>query len=437
MHRLAAATRALALLSAAGATMAATTAHASGFALRETSPGALGRAFAGDAAMADSASIVWANPAGMTRMEKFTATAGGHLLFVNSGQTDSGTTRGVPGLPTPVPTGGGNGGNPFDSVILVPTIYAVMPVGDRLALGMGVNAPFGLKVAYDDGWFGRYDSVHSELTAYNVQPSVAYRLNDFLSVGGGLDIQYIKAELSNALPNLSPLQPDGHLRIKGDDVSLGWNLGLLADMETMRFGVHYRSRVKHTLDGSLEISGLLGPLTGQNSKRDGVAPITMPDSLTFSAMLAPAEGWRILGTVEWVNWSVFDAIRVNVNGQTAVTSPQNYRDSWSFHLGGEHDFSDRLTGRIGIAADATPTTDSYRTTRVPDGDRTWLTTGLSWRASKAIEVRASYAHVFVTAENLDRTDHFFEGTPAAIESHVRSRNTGNVNLLAADVTFRF
>ncbi|WP_199555237.1 OmpP1/FadL family transporter [Sandaracinobacteroides hominis] len=412
-------------------------AHASGFALRETSPGALGRAFAGDAAMADSASIVWANPAGMTRLDKFTVTGGAHLLFVNSGQTDTGTTRTIPGVPTAVPTGGGNGGNPFDPVILIPTLYAVMPVSDRLSLGMGINAPFGLKVEYDDGWFGRYDSLRSELVTYNVQPSVAYRINDFLSVGAGLDIQYIEADLSNALPNLSPLQPDGFLRIKGDDVSVGWNLGVLADLETMRFGIHYRSRVKHTLDGSLQISGLLGPLAAQNSDRDGKAPITMPDSLTFSAMVSPAEGWRILGSAEWVNWSVFDAIRVNVDGQTAVTSPQNYKDSWSFSLGGAHDFSDKVTARVGIAMDATPTTDMFRSTRVPDGDRTWLTTGLSWHASDSIEVRASYAHVFVTAENLDRADGFFEGTPAAIESHIRSRNTGNVNMIGADVTFHF
>lgn len=412
-------------------------AHASGFALRETSPGALGRAFAGDAAFADSASIVWANPAGMTRFDKFTATAGGTLLFVNSRQEDTGTTRTVPGLAAPIATGGGDGGNPFDPTILVPTIYAVMPVSDRVSLGMGVNAPFGLKVEYDEGWFGRYDSVHSELTTYNIQPSVAFKVNDFVSIGAGLDVQIIEAELTNALPNLSPLQGDGLLRIKGDDVSVGWNLGVLADLETMRFGIHYRSRVKHELDGTLAISGLAGPLAGQNSERDGKAPITVPDSLTFSAMVAPAEGWRILGSVEWVNWSVFDAINVYVDGVEAVSSPQNYKDSWSFSLGGEHDLGDAFTLRAGIAMDATPTVDEFRSTRVPDGDRTWLTAGATWRASETIEARLSYAHVFVTTEALDRSDAFYEGTPAAIESHIRSNNSGSVNMLAADITFRF
>jgi long-chain fatty acid transport protein len=413
-------------------------AGASGFALREASPGSVGRAFAGEGAIADTAATIWYNPAGMTRLEGFTATAGAHLLFINSRQFDRGSTRTVPGLPAPVPTGGADGGNPFNPVVLVPTLYGTMQLGDRLTAGIGVNAPFGLRVDYDDGWFGRYDSLRSELTTYNVQPSLAWKISDALSIGGGISIQYIEAELTNALPNLSPLLPDGRARIQGDDISLGWNIGILVGSGPTRFGVHYRSRVSHELKGRFETSGLLGPLAGANRQVDARAPITLPDSLSVSATVEPAPGVRLLGSAEWTNWSLFDAIRVqDANGGAISSSEQDYRDSWSFHVGGEYDVTDRWTLRAGLATDSTPTVDALRSSRVPDGDRTWLTAGATMQLREGMEVRLSYAHVFVTEEALDRADRFYEGTPAAVETVIRSVNRGNVDMLGADVTIRF
>ncbi len=416
----------------------AASALASGFALREASPGSVGRAFAGEAAIADSAATVWYNPAGMTALSGFTITSGAHLLFINSRQFDRGSTRTVPGLPTPLPTGGTDGGNPFNPIVLVPTLYATMQLTDRLTAGIGVNAPFGLRVDYDDGWFGRYDSLRSELVTYNVQPSLAWRLSDTLSIGGGVSIQYIEAELTNALPNLSPLAPDGRASVSGDDISVGWNIGILLDAGPARLGAHYRSRVTHKLKGTFETEGLLGPLAGANRSVDARAPITMPDSLTVSAVVTPTQDVRVLGSIEWTNWSLFDAIRVQAPDGTPIsTSEQGYSDSWSVHLGTEYDASKKVTLRLGMAFDQTPTVDRFRSSRVPDGDRTWLSAGASLRLREGLEARISYAHVFVTPEALDRTDGFYEGSPAAVETVLRSLNRGNVDMLAADVTLRF
>lgn len=427
-----------ALAAALPLSILAAPALASGFALREASPGAVGRAFAGEGAIADSAATVWYNPAGMTQLPGFTATGGVHLLFVNSGQSDLGTTRTIPGVATPVSTGGSDGGNPFHPVVIVPTLYASMQLTDRLWAGLGVNTPFGLVVDYDDGWFGRYDSTRSVVKTYNVQPSLAWKIDDRFSIGGGVSVQYIEADLNNALPNLSPLLADGHARVKGDDISFGWNLGGRFESGPIAVGIHYRSQVKHRLKGEFTIEGLQGPLAGSNAVIDARAPITLPDSLGFSAAFKASEQARILASAEWTNWSVFDAIRIQTpEGAALSTSPQHYKDSWSFHLGGEYDLSDRWTVRTGIATDSTPTVDEYRTSRVPDGDRVWLTAGASWKLSDTLEARFSYAHVFVTTEPLDREDHFYAGTAAAITSNLRSENSGSVNMIGADFTVRF
>ena len=431
--------RAPAALSALLLLAGASPAFAGGFYLQEQSPAGVGRAFAGEGALAHDASTVFYNPAGMTRLQRSTITAGAHALFVQSAQENRGTTRSFPGGAI-APVSGGDGGNPFDDIVPVPAAYGAfsLTADDRLWFGLGFSAPFGLKVSYDDGWFGRYDSIHSELKTVNIQPSLAYALTDNISIGAGVDIQTIDAELTSALPNLAPALPDGHLSIEGDDMSFGWNAGILADVGPVRVGAHYRSRVEHELGGNVTISGLLGPLAGQNGSRFGRAPITTPDIASLSLAYGIGKPLRLLATANWYNWSLFESITVHAtDGRTLVDSEQNYKDTWGFHGAVEYDLSPALTLRAGAAYDQTPTRDAFRTTRVPDGDRTWVTGGATYRLNDRFEANLSYAHVFVTAEDLNRTDTLFAGTPAATSVNIRSRNTGNVDILAASLTARF
>ena len=203
----------------------ATPVFAGGFYLQEQSAREVGRAFSGEAASADSPATIYFNPAGMTELEGVQIEIGGEMLFVNSGQENRGTTRSIPGVTNAFPVPGGDGGNPFSQPLVVPQAYASAQMSDRLWVGLGVSSPFGVVVDYDDDFFGRYDSNRSDVFTINVQPSVAYKINDNLSIGAGFDVQYIDVELTNAVPNLSPLSGDGFLSVKGDDFSLGWNVG--------------------------------------------------------------------------------------------------------------------------------------------------------------------------------------------------------------------
>ena len=120
-----------------------------------------------------------------------------------------------------------------------------------------------------------------------------------------------------------------------------------------------------------------------------------------------------------------------------LNSTQNYRDTWSYALGGEYDVSPRLTLRAGTMYDQTPTIDAYRTTRVPDGNRWWASAGATARMNDHVAFNVSYAHVFVKAADVNRIDPLFAGTPAVTTISTLSNNTGNVDQLAGSVTLKF
>lgn len=412
-------------------------AAASGFYLQEQAAKEVGRAFSGGAAAADDPSTIFFNPAGMTELRKVELSANGHWLFVRTDQQDRGSTRTAPGVPTQFPVQGTDGGNPFSQPILVPALYASFKMGRApLWVGLAVNSPFGVKVRYSDDFFGRYDSIKSDLKTVNISPSIAVKLSDAISLGASVNVSLIDVKLRNALPNVSPLLPDGQFNVKGDDWGVGYTVGLLAKTGRWRLGASYRSRVKHRLDGYTETTGLLGPLAGANGTRFATAPITLPDSATLSVTYGVGQKLRLMGTAKWFNWSVFREIRIEPFGGAAIVSPQNYRDVFSGAIGAEADVSRRLTLRLGTLYDPTPTRDGFRTTRVPDGDRWWATGGATFRLTPMIEANLSYAHIFVSSEPIDRADPFFEGTPAAIGTTTRALNSGAGDEVAAALTWR-
>ena len=417
--------------------MASVPVSAGGFYLQEQSPIAEGRAFAGEAANAESAATVFYNPAGMARLPGTNVDAGSHVLFIDSAQTDRGSTRSAAGGLGSFPTGGGNGGNPFSQPIVVPSGYLSTQIYDsRLWIGLGISAPFGVKVVYDPGWFGRYDSIRSDLKTLNIQPSAAFKINDHLSVGGGVDIQTLHADLTNALPNVSPLLPDGMLRIKGQDMAFGWNVGIMGDVGPVRLGASYRSHINHDLSGKVTISGLITPLAASNGATRGFAPISLPDIATVGAVFGTGQ-FRLLAGASWYNWSRFARITVENSGVTFLDSEQGYRDTYSGSAGVEYDVTPKLTLRAGSMYDQTPTKNALRTTRVPDGNRTWASGGATFHVSKMTAVNLSYAHVFVKTEGINRIDPLFSGTPAVTNISTRSTNGGNVDIIATSLALHF
>lgn len=372
-------------------------AQGAGFFIQEQGVTGLGRAFAGDVAAGLDASTNWWNPAGLVNLTAPEVQAGVHLLVPNAEIIGATTFMGAA-------VDSGSSGNPYDPSP-VPSAHLAVPLVDgRLAVGLAFGAPFGLTNDYGDDWFGRYDSTQTELSVFNISPTVAVAITDRLSIGGGGDIQFADARLDQAV-FAGPMAPDGASSLEGDSWDVGFNIGIqFQATDRLRLGAHYRSAISHDLDGSasLTLPTIMGPVT---SRGPGSAGLNLPDIASIGAVFDVSDDARLMGSLTWYGWSQFDAIvaRSPVLPGGSSTTTQGYEDTLAASIGGEYDWSDDLTLRAGFQYDPTPTVDQYRTSRTPDGDRYWVTLGASWRASDSVFVDLAYAHIFVSDETINVT----------------------------------
>ncbi|MGD9248141.1 MAG: outer membrane protein transport protein, partial [Desulfobacteraceae bacterium] len=209
--------------------------HASGYAIVEQGVRGLGTAYAGAAALAEDPSTIFYNPAGLVRLSGKQVEGGIHYIVPKAEYKDKGSTTVLTTALT-----GGDGGDGGEAA-LVPNLYYSQQLSDRMVVGLGIHAPFGLATKYDREWVGRYHAVESKLATININPTAAVRINDQWSVGAGLSIEYAEATLSNKadLGTLGQLPPfngalggtpqsdDAFAEVEGDDWSYGFNIGFM------------------------------------------------------------------------------------------------------------------------------------------------------------------------------------------------------------------
>jgi long-chain fatty acid transport protein len=432
--------------------------HASGFALIEDGASGQGNAFAGAAAVAEDATTVFFNPAGMTRLASRQIVVAGHLIsttadFKNQGSAESPLIGGAP-LTGANADGGGLAG--------VPNLYYVQPAGNGWAFGVGINAPFGLATKYDDNWVGRYHAVESDLKTVNINPSLAFKASDALSLGAGINLQYVDVTLSSAIDfgalcfaalgpgtctstGALPQQADGFARLTGDnggDLSWGYNLGLLYELDpATRIGLAYRSEIRHHVKGHADFTvpaaGAFAVGAGTFIDTGLKATVTLPQSASLSLYHDLNSNLALLADVTWTGWSAFDELRIrydNPNQPDTVTT-ENWKDTWRYSIGAIYKLNSMWLLRGGVAYDETPVPDAaHRTARVPDNDRTWLSVGTSWLYSKALTIDVGYSHLFVPDPRVNNT--FESGIPTLAATLDGSYNAA-VDILSAQLRWNF
>ncbi|MCW5892022.1 MAG: outer membrane protein transport protein [bacterium] len=394
-------------------------ARASGFALTEHGGRGLGSAWAGEAAVAEDARTIYFNPAGMTLLR------GTNLVGGMAGIRTWGTFDDEGSHLNPIAGGGrlrGSDGGNGGALGAVPSLYVSHQLLDRLWIGLGVDAPFGLRTAWEPEWVGRYNAVVSDLKSVNVNPSLAVRVLDRLSLGAGLNVQYAHAKLTNFLdlgtlcieqgltPELCtaagvpPQGADAFVKIVGSSWGVGWNLGAMWEPRSgTRVGLTYRSRVQHVLEGDADFSvppqarALVRP-TGQLRDTTGKAPVEFPDSASLAAFQQITKRLAVMGDVTWTHWDRFQTLYVNFANpkQTDFSAPEHWRDSFRVALGMRYDATERWSLRAGFAWDETViSSPRFRDPRIPDNDRYWLAFGAGYQVTPAFRLDAGYAHIFI------------------------------------------
>lgn len=380
-----------ALVAVIGA-LGSATSHAAAFQLLEGNASGLGNAYAGSAAVAEDASTVFFNPAGMTLLPGRNVAFSVDLVRPQAEFSNRGS---VAAFGQAV---GGNGGDAGDWAG-IPAGYMTWQLTDRVFAGLGVGAPFGLKTHYDDNWAGRFHAVKSEIKTVNINPSIAFKVSDVFSVGLGVNFQRIDADLTNAV-NTVALAGAGTSalgRIKGDDTAWGWNVGAMWQVsDTTRLGATYRSKIDYKLEGTARFTGSAAAFLNGARGGDVTADVEMPDTATFSVAQKISDRWTMLGDVSWTGWSTLQKLEVNrVDGVNVTTEELKWRDTWRVAFGGTYAYTDALSLKFGLAWDQTPVRDTARLPRVPDEDRVWLSFGVQWRPDAMSAVDVGYAHLFV------------------------------------------
>jgi len=410
------------------ATALPTGANAAGFALMEQNASGLGNAYAGAAAAAEDASTIFFNPAGLTFLPGRQLVFAAHAIKPSAKFDDQGSVAPA------AKTLGGEGGDAGDWA-MVPNAYFSWMLTDRIAVGVGVNAPFGLKTEYDEDWMGRFQAIESEVKTINLNPSIAYKVNERLSLGVGLNYQYAEATLTRAV-NFGPIAGEGGVKIEGeDDGSWGWNAGAIFSVTPdLRVGLAYRSAIEHKLEGDVTFDR--PPLVPPAAAPDGgiYARTTLPESASLSVFQRFDDRWDFMGDVTWTNWSRFKALDIYREGGALLQStPENWDDSWRVSFGLSYRVNEAWKLRGGVAYDETPVSDAFRTARIPDNSRTWVSFGAQWKPRPSLAVDVGYAHLFISEASINDD----QGTGVAGNGLLRGEYDGSVDILSAQIAYSF
>ncbi len=389
-------------------------ASAAAFQLWEQNASGLGTAYAGSAAVADNASTIFFNPAGMTNMPGLQMSAGVTGVGPRFEFSDDGSS-GLLGT-------GGNGGN-AGGWAAVPNAYFSWQVAPDWFVGLGISAPFGLKTEYDsDNWIGKYQAIKSKITTVNYNPSLAWKVNDKVSLGIGVSYQTIDAEMTSAVPGRL-----AYSNLKGDDGAWGWNAGALFTLSpAMRVGVSYRSAVNYTIEGNASTA-----LSSTPARAD----LKLPDTFILSVWQQVSDRWEAMGDLSYTNWSTVNTLNI-VNGNTGAqigSEHFGYEDSWRIAWGAAYKANDAWKLKFGIAYDRTPTTDGNRTARVPDNDRIWLSLGAQWNGGVYGRIDAGYAYLYLRDPSITQTKTFAPG----VTSNLRGSYDDSAHLLGVQYSKGF
>ncbi len=415
-------------------TSVAAPAFAGSFYLQEQSARGMGRANSGETADKGVESMWW-NAASIARSGR-EVTMSLHAIRLDAEATNDGSyvtyTNPTTGARYDVPvTNARQTEKPLENG-LVPNFAIAMPLTERLAVGVAVAAPYNFTTKYSDTSFARYDAGTSELRSADLGLTAAYQVNDWLDVGAGVNVEYVKAKLTSAMPGFAPTFADGSSSLEGDGFAYGWNVGAQVHTGKWDLGLSYRSAMEHELEGDI-VTTLTGPLAPNSVNSAGSAEINTPWFASASVRYAATDKLTLNAQINRIGWSEFDAIRVSYTGG-GDTIHQNYEDVTTGAIGLDYAYSAKTTLRAGVAYDPTPTTDQLRTARIPDADRTLFSVGLNTEVTEGIGFDAAVTYIAMNESKMHDDRNFYNGL---VTSHLRGDIEGSGLVFSMGTTIKF
>ncbi len=395
------------------------TAMAAGFQIGEHSAASIGRANAGDGAIAGDASVIASNPALMTQLKQPTLSAA--INYVEPDVAIDGEKTGA--FASTV-----SQGDVVPSVV-IPSIFYVHPINEKVSLGIGAFTNFGLESQYDDDFTGSEFADTASVITININPSLAYQLNKEVSLGFGLNYLIASAEFATSMPDVAG--GDDLLSLEGDGTDLGWNAGISwqASSATM-VGFSYRSGFEVKLEG--DATGLA---TGSTTViRDGELVLDLPALANLSIAHQLNDALQLSASIDYTQWSAFEKLEGDIDGIGTVHIKDEYwEDSYRYSIGATYQLNPAVKLRAGLAYDESPVEAEYRSLSIPDSNRVWYSTGANFAVNEMFDIDVAYA--YIDGEEVDVTEEF--NSVPGLESTFTGTSEGNANIVSVQLNTRF
>jgi len=432
------------LLSAAvafGLLSTSTVANAAGFQLAEYSATGLGRAYAGEAAMADNAGSQWRNPAMLTYLEGTQVSVGG--IYVNPNIDVEGEVDGSKSL-NPTFSKKHASSNDFANDAIIPNLYISHRYSEKLAVGFALGTNYGMETDLGTDFTASHFGNEASVITKEANINIAYQLTPSVSLGGG--VRYVMGEGSfgATAPEQNALGVDQGTKLKymeGDDTAWGWQVGTAWQInEDHRIGFAYKSEVELNLTGHAEGFGFnSNPLDTSDYYQKGSMALALPATAELASFHQLTEAVAVHASFNWTDWSSFEQLEANfVDGTNSMVKVENWEDNYRFALGATYQVDPKLALRTGVAYDTSAVSDKNRTITIPETDRTWLSIGAGYQWSEQLSLDAGFTYILAKdAPITESRGYKSDDSSENLAGQFVGTTTGNVWLVGIQANYRF
>ncbi|MGR5151765.1 outer membrane protein transport protein [Photobacterium swingsii] len=408
-----------------------TNATAAGFQLAEYSATGLGRAFAGEAAMADNASAQFRNPAMLSYLEGTQVSTGAIYVDPNvdvKGELSLDQMK----IPTEA--------KDIAKSAVIPNFYLSHQVNDQLFVGLAFSTNYGMETELGDEFLATQFGSEAKVHSIEINPNLAYKINEQFTVGAG--VRYVMGEGHFGAVTPTDIKkgpmtiPKGtNLKyMEGKDSAWGWQLGAAWQInDSNRVGFNYRSAVDLNLEGHAE--GLSFNPMNPEQHFDGSMELSLPATAELASFHQLTDKVAVHASINWTDWSSFEKLEADIpslSNDKVLIKQENWKDNYRFALGSTYQLNQAVVLRTGVAYDMAAVDDENRTQTIPETDRIWLSLGAGYQVTKDFNLDAGFTYIFAKDASMTESEPGHEDL-----GQFTGETTGNVWLLGVQASYRF